>query len=81
MQKIAIIGGGPAGLTAAIDGAKNGLNIDLYDQYNIGDHIRCAEGFFDTLNMLGEPKAGVRFKVEEMDFKAKKPIHFQVMTK
>ncbi|WP_102693878.1 NAD(P)/FAD-dependent oxidoreductase [Rummeliibacillus pycnus] len=71
MQKIAIIGGGPAGLTAAIDGAKNGLSVDLYEQYHIGDHIRCAEGFFDTLNMLGEPKAGVRFKVDEMKFKVK----------
>ncbi len=76
MQKIAIIGGGPAGLTAAIEGAKNGLSIDLFDQYNIGDHIRCAEGFFDTLNMLGEPKAGVRFKVEEMDFKVKNSYGF-----
>ena len=77
MQKIAIIGGGPAGLTAAIDGAKNGLSVDLFDQFNIGDNIRCAEGFFDTLNMLGEPKTGVRFKVDELEFKVKKNYAFR----
>ncbi|WP_146550097.1 NAD(P)/FAD-dependent oxidoreductase [Rummeliibacillus suwonensis] len=76
MQKIAIIGGGPAGLMAAIDGAKKGLHIDLYDQYNIGDHIRCAEGFFDTLNILGEPKYGVRFKVKEIELEIKKDYVF-----
>lgn len=76
MQKIAIIGGGPAGLSAAIDGAKSGIEVDLYDQFNVGDNIRCAEGFFDTLNKLGEPKYGVRFKVEEMEFKVKDKYAF-----
>lgn len=66
MQRIAIIGGGPAGLTAAIEGAKNGLSVTLYEKYKIGENIRCAEGFFDTLNMLGKPKYGVRFKVQEI---------------
>ena len=77
MQKIAIIGGGPAGLTAAIEGAKNGLQVELFDQYAIGDNIRCAEGFFDTLNMLGQPKDGVRFKVEALDFKVKNEYSFE----
>ena len=76
MQKIAIIGAGPAGLTAAIEGAKQGLDVDLFDQYKIGDHIRCAEGFFDTLNMLGQPNDGVRFKVEAIDFKVKGQYSF-----
>lgn len=71
MKKIAIIGGGPAGLTAAIEGAKKGYHIDLFDQYKIGDNIRCAEGFFDTLNMLGKPNHGVRFKVEELELEIK----------
>ncbi|MDC1541968.1 NAD(P)/FAD-dependent oxidoreductase [Candidatus Pseudothioglobus singularis] len=71
MQKIAIIGGGPAGLSAAIEGAKKGLQVDLYNRDRIGDNIRCAEGFFDTLNRIGEPKSGVRFKVKELKFQVK----------
>ena len=77
MQKIAVIGGGPAGLTAAIEGAKKGLDVDLFDQYKIGDHIRCAEGFFDTMNLLGKPKDGVRFKVDALDFKVKNNYSFE----
>ena len=76
MKKIAIIGGGPAGLTAAIEGAKQGLEVDLFDQYKIGDNIRCAEGFFDTLNKLGKPEDGVRFQVNTLDFKVKKTYGF-----
>lgn len=71
MTKIAIIGGGPAGLTAAIDGAKAGMTVDLFEHHHIGDNIRCAEGFFDTLNMLGKPKKGVRFKVEALEVEVK----------
>lgn len=66
MKKIAVIGGGPAGLIASIEGAKNGADITLYEKYNIGENIRCAEGFFDSLNLLGEPKYGVKFKVDEV---------------
>lgn len=66
MKKVAIVGGGPAGLSAAIEGAKNGLDITLYEKYKIGENIRCAEGFFDSLNILGKPKYGVEFKVEEI---------------
>lgn len=76
MRKIAIIGGGPAGLTAAIEGAKKGFHIDLFDQYKIGDNIRCAEGFFDTLNILGKPNHGVRFKVEELELEIKNNFVF-----
>ena len=32
----------------------------------IGDNVRCAEGFIDTLNLLEKPEAGIRFKVKEM---------------
>lgn len=67
MQRVAVIGGGPAGLTAAIEGAKNGLSVTIYEKYTIGENIRCAEGFFDTLNMLGKPEYGVRFKVQKME--------------
>lgn len=76
MVRIAVIGGGPAGLMTAIEGAKNGLTVDLYEKHQIGDNIRCAEGFFDTLNMLDEPKYGVRFKVEALELEVKKNYVF-----
>lgn len=74
--KIAIIGGGPAGLTAAIEGVHAGLEIELFEQYKIGGNIRCAEAFFDGLNILGEPEEGVRFKVEKMNFKINNTYSF-----
>lgn len=64
-RSICVIGGGPAGLAAALEGAKLGLRVDLLCRNRIGDHIRCAEGFYDSLQLLGEPRAGVRFKVRE----------------
>lgn len=76
MRKVAIIGGGPAGLTAAIEGAKKGFQVDLFERYKVGDDIRCAEGFFDTLNLLGEPKYGVRFKVDQLELEIKHSYTF-----
>ncbi|MDH7577795.1 MAG: NAD(P)/FAD-dependent oxidoreductase [Bacillota bacterium] len=64
-QRICVIGGGPAGLAAALEGARLGLKVDLYERNRIGEHIRCAEGFIDTLRLLGQPEAGVRFRVDE----------------
>jgi len=66
MKQIVVIGGGPAGLSAALEGVKNGFEVILYEKNKVGEHIRCAEGFFDTLNMLGEPKHGVKYKVKEI---------------
>lgn len=63
-NSIAIIGGGPAGLSAAIRAAELGLKVDLYEKGKIGSGIRCAEGFIDTLGCLGKPESGVLFKVE-----------------
>lgn len=76
MEKIAVIGGGPAGLCAAIEGAKNGLRVTLYEKNKIGENISCAEGFFDTLNTLGEPKYGVKYKVEEIVLQLKSCYSF-----
>lgn len=46
-MKIAIIGGGPAGLSAAIQLSKNFKHVTLYETFSIGENIICAEGFFD----------------------------------
>jgi digeranylgeranylglycerophospholipid reductase len=40
------------------------LNVTLYEKGIIGENIKCAEGFFDTLNLLGKPEYGVKYKVE-----------------
>jgi digeranylgeranylglycerophospholipid reductase len=63
--RIGIAGGGPAGLAAAIEAARLGFRVDLYERNRIGDHIRCAEGFVDTMHRLEQPGAGVRFEVNE----------------
>lgn len=63
--RIGIVGGGPAGLAAAIEAARLGFRVDLYERNRIGDHIRCAEGFVDTMHRLEQPEAGMRFKVDE----------------
>ncbi len=60
---LCVIGGGPAGLGAALEGARLGMRVDLYEKARIGENIRCAEGFIDTTRLLGRPAAGVRFKV------------------
>jgi digeranylgeranylglycerophospholipid reductase len=75
---IAIIGGGPGGLSAAIRAAELGLKVVLYEKRQIGSGIKCAEGFADTLGILEKPESGVLFKVEKVIFGADKEylIHF-----
>lgn len=78
-KPIAIIGGGPAGLFAAIRAAELGLRVDLYEKGKIGHGIKCAEGFIDTLGILGRPEAGVLFKVEKAVFFAGKEYHIHLL--
>ena len=65
---IAIIGGGPGGLSAAIKAAELGLEVHLFEKGEIGSGIKCAEGFIDTLGVLRKPVAGVLFKVGRVNF-------------
>jgi digeranylgeranylglycerophospholipid reductase len=67
-KRIAIIGGGPGGLSAAIKAAESGLKVHLFEKGEIGSGIKCAEGFIDTLGVLEKPAAGVLFKVGRVNF-------------
>lgn len=71
-QRVCVIGGGPAGLAAALEGSRSGLEVDLLERNRIGANIRCAEGFFDSLHLLGKPQSGLRFKVKEALLKVKR---------
>ncbi|MGB9793016.1 MAG: NAD(P)-binding protein [Thermacetogeniaceae bacterium] len=71
-KRVCVIGGGPAGLSAALEGARLGFDVDLFERNLIGENIRCAEGFFDSLHRLGEPQRGLRFKVKEAVLKVKR---------
>jgi flavin-dependent dehydrogenase len=62
---IAILGGGPAGLSAALHAAELGFKVDLYEQKKIGSGNKCVEGFIDTLIILGKPEAGVLYPVKK----------------
>ncbi len=66
MGRIAVIGGGPAGLFAALEAAERGHQVSLYEKNRIGENINCAEGYFDTLKLLGKPESGTLFKVQNI---------------
>jgi digeranylgeranylglycerophospholipid reductase len=67
-KRIAIVGGGPGGLFAAIKAAEAGLKVHLFEKGKIGSGIKCAEGFIDTLGVFKKPAAGVLFRVGRVNF-------------
>jgi digeranylgeranylglycerophospholipid reductase len=71
LAKIVIIGGGPGGLYATLEAKKQGHDVLLLEKNKIGQNIRCAEGFFDVLQILDKPPAGIKYKVEELIVKVK----------
>ncbi|UNC90725.1 FAD-dependent oxidoreductase [Candidatus Contubernalis alkaliaceticus] len=76
MGRIAVIGGGPAGLFAALEAAERGYQVSLYEKNRIGENINCAEGYFDTLKLLGKPESGILFKVKKIFLEMKK--HYKI---
>ncbi|HHV35726.1 MAG TPA: NAD(P)/FAD-dependent oxidoreductase [Syntrophomonadaceae bacterium] len=71
-KRICVIGGGPAGLAAAVEAARLGMDIDVFERSEIGKHIRCAEGFYDSMHLVNKPEVGVRYKVDEALLKVRK---------
>ncbi len=69
MGSMLIVGGGPAGLTASVEGAKSGFHVTLLEKNSIGDNINCGEGFYDSLKLLGKPSCGVKYRVNSIHFK------------
>lgn len=66
MKKLAVIGSGPAGLFAALEGASRGLEVVLFEKNQVGNNINCGEGYFDTLKLLEKPEAGICYEVENI---------------
>jgi flavin-dependent dehydrogenase len=67
--KLAVMGGGPAGLSAAIKGKELGFEITLFEANRIGEKISCAEGYFDLYNVAPPPQAGIRFQIEQVNIR------------
>jgi len=76
VAKLLVIGAGPAGLYSAIKAVLKGFEVDLFEKGQVGENIRCAEGFFDTMKVLKKPSAGVRFSVKEIIVEAKNTYRF-----
>lgn len=62
---IAIVGGGPAGLSAALEAARAGARCVLYEKGIIGGRIQCAEGLFDPSGLVEAPSDAVRGRIRE----------------
>ncbi|MGB4505121.1 MAG: NAD(P)/FAD-dependent oxidoreductase [Syntrophaceticus sp.] len=71
-ERVCVIGGGPAGLAAAMEGARLGMEIDVFERSEVGKYIRCAEGFYDSMHLVSKPQVGVRYKVDEVLLKVNK---------
>lgn len=67
-SKVAVIGAGPGGLSAAREACVQGMDVTLFEKGAIGENIACAEGFFDLLKLLEPPTAGICFPVREVIF-------------
>ncbi|HOF05822.1 MAG TPA: NAD(P)/FAD-dependent oxidoreductase [Syntrophales bacterium] len=61
---LAVIGGGPGGLHAAIAAARQGMKVTLFEKRELGEHIICGECIFDSLDLLPPPGAGLLYEVE-----------------
>lgn len=68
-NKLAILGGGLAGLKSALTGLEKGFDITLFEKKRIGENYCCAEGFFDSFKVFSPPVEGICFKVKNIIIK------------
>lgn len=71
-MKVAIIGGGPGGLTAALRLLKHGQQVMLFEKGLIGEDIRCGECLFDSFGVLDKPPLDITTKIDRVIFKIKR---------
>ena len=62
-RRIAIAGGGPAGLSAALAAAKAGMECVLFERGRIGQGIQCAEGIFDPAGLIPLDRDAIRTRI------------------
>lgn len=68
-MRLAIIGGGPGGLTAALEALNCGHEVTLFEKGLIGEDIRCGECLFDSFGLLNKPPQGISARIERLIFK------------
>lgn len=64
--RVAVVGGGPAGLSAALAASSAGAPCVLFERGRIGEEIRCAEGVFDPAGLVPLPKSVIRTRVRRV---------------
>lgn len=67
--KTAVLGGGPGGLTAALELLRRGQAVTLFERGRIGEGIHCGECLFDSFGRLGAPPAAVSLPVRRLLFR------------
>ncbi|MCX7970484.1 MAG: NAD(P)/FAD-dependent oxidoreductase [Negativicutes bacterium] len=65
-MKVAVVGGGPAGLFAAIELRRRGISVELWERGAIGDNIVCGECILDFYGIMPRPAEGLLFPVGQM---------------
>ncbi len=66
---VAVIGGGPGGLTASLELLRQGHAVTLYERGGIGENICCGECLFDSFGLLGSPPPAVSSPVRRLLFR------------
>jgi|GEM_PF-945762 len=61
--RLAIAGGAPAGLSAAMSAARAGLPCVLFEKGRIGQGIQCAEGIFDPAGLIPLDREVIRTRI------------------